>query len=128
MLALMGNLLASNKMHQTGSPIAGRLLLQRACACGSHTGQASCDTCSNKQGTLRRSALSSRVKPEVPSIVHDVLRSEGRPLDLQTRAFMEPRFGHDFSQVRVHTDSQAAESARMVNALAYTAGRDVVFA
>jgi hypothetical protein len=40
---------------------------------------------------------------------------------------MEPRFGHDFSGVRVHTDAQAAESARAVNALAYTVGRDVVF-
>src|SRR5207253_648342 len=44
-----------------------------------------------------------------------------------TRSFMEPRFGHDFSQVRVHTDERAAESARSVNALAYTAGQDVVF-
>jgi len=41
---------------------------------------------------------------------------------------MEPRFGHDFSQVRVHTDAEAAESARAVNAQAYTVGRDVVFA
>lgn len=41
---------------------------------------------------------------------------------------MEPRFGHDFSQVRVHTDVKAAESARVVNALAYTVGRDIVFA
>jgi hypothetical protein len=40
---------------------------------------------------------------------------------------MEPRFGHDFSRVRVHMDAQAAESARAVNALAYTVGRDVVF-
>jgi len=40
---------------------------------------------------------------------------------------MEPRFGHDFSHVRVHADEQAAESARAVNALAYTVGRDIVF-
>jgi len=40
---------------------------------------------------------------------------------------MEPRFGHDFSQVRVHTNAKVAESARAVNALAYTVGRDVVF-
>jgi len=64
----------------------------------------------------------------VPAIVHDVLNDgRGQPLDAETRAFMEPRFGHDFSQVRVHTDTQAAESARTVNALAYTVGRDVVF-
>ena len=41
---------------------------------------------------------------------------------------MEPRFGHDFGQVRVHTDSSAAESARAVDALAYTMGKDIVFA
>ena len=40
---------------------------------------------------------------------------------------MEPRFGHDFSRVQVHTDAKAAESAQAVNALAYTVGRDVVF-
>jgi hypothetical protein len=63
----------------------------------------------------------------VPLIVHDVLRSPGQPLDAATRAFFEPRFGRDFSQVRVHTDAPAAESAQAVNALAYTMGRDIVF-
>ena len=64
---------------------------------------------------------------EVPPIVHEVLHSPGQPLDSATRAFMEPRFGHDFSQVRVHTDAKAAQSALAVNALAYALGRDVVF-
>jgi hypothetical protein len=64
---------------------------------------------------------------EVPPIVHEVLRSPGQPLDPATRAFFEPRFSHDFSQVRLHTDTKAAESARAVNALAYTVGQDVVF-
>jgi hypothetical protein len=63
-----------------------------------------------------------------PSIVHDVLRSPGRPLDPAARTFMEPRFGHDFGRVRVHTDETAAESARAVSALAYTVGHDIVFA
>ena len=40
---------------------------------------------------------------------------------------MEPRFGHDFSQIRIHADAPTAESAQVVNALAYTGGRDVVF-
>jgi len=52
----------------------------------------------------------------------------GQPLDLATRGFMEPRFGRDFSEVRVHTDEHAAESAQAVNALAYTLGSDIVFA
>ncbi|MBP8950302.1 MAG: DUF4157 domain-containing protein, partial [Candidatus Promineofilum sp.] len=62
-----------------------------------------------------------------PPIVHDVLRSPGRPLDDATRGFMESRFNHDFSGVRVHTDGRAAESARAVNALAYTVGNHVAF-
>lgn len=65
---------------------------------------------------------------DAPPIVHDALRSSGQPLDPATRAFMEPRFGHDFSQVRVHTDPKAAASSRSIEALAYTAGRDIVFA
>jgi len=64
---------------------------------------------------------------DVPPTVHEGLHSPGQPLDTETRAFMEPRFGHDFSRVRVHTDARAAESARAVNALAYTLGQDVVF-
>jgi hypothetical protein len=63
----------------------------------------------------------------VPPIVREVLRSPGLPLDLATRAFFEPRLGRDFSDVLVHTDARAAESARAVNALAYTVGRNVVF-
>jgi len=59
--------------------------------------------------------------------IDTVLRSPGTPLDAGTRAYMEPRFGYDFSKVRVHTDAKAAASARAVNALAYTAGNDVVF-
>jgi len=62
-----------------------------------------------------------------PPIVHDVLRSPGQPLDAATRAFMEPRFGRDFGQVRVHTDARAAESAAAIDARAYTANRNIVF-
>jgi hypothetical protein len=60
--------------------------------------------------------------------VHDVLRSGGAPLDAGARSFFEPRFGHDFSKVRVHTGERAAESARAVNAQAFTVGSDIVFA
>jgi hypothetical protein len=62
------------------------------------------------------------------SAVADSLRSSGRPLAPETRAFMEPRFGCDFSQVRVHADEKAAESARALDARAYTVGHDLVFA
>ena len=62
-----------------------------------------------------------------PPLVHEVLRSPGQPLDAATRAAMEPRFEHDFGKVRVHTDAHANESAQAVNALAYTAGPQIVF-
>ena len=61
------------------------------------------------------------------ALVRDVLSSPGRPLDAGTRAFMEPRFGHDFSAVRVHTDDIAARSAQAIGANAYTAGTHVAF-
>jgi hypothetical protein len=79
--------------------------------------------------TDRKSGAAVNKSPvnDVPLIVHDVLHSPGQPLDYSTRASMEPRFGHDFSKVRVHADTKAAESAGTVNALAYTVGRDVVF-
>lgn len=64
----------------------------------------------------------------MPCVVPDVLNSPGRPLDAATLAFMESRFGHDFGQVRVHTDDRAAEAARAVNAAACAAAKHVVFA
>jgi len=62
-----------------------------------------------------------------PPAVEDVLSSPGRPLDTATRVFFEDRFGFDFSRVRVHADGRAAGSAQMVDALAYTIGRNIVF-
>jgi len=69
----------------------------------------------------------SRKSPGVPESVHQVLESPGQPLDAQTRGLLEPRFGRDFSAIRVHADARAARSAADVGALAYTVGRDVVF-
>jgi hypothetical protein len=110
------------------APVAGGML-QRACACGRHTpAGGECEECKQKRGgALQRAAVDSSPMSDVPPIVHEALRSPGQPLDVSTRAFMEPRFGHDFSGVRVHTDARAAESARAVDALAYTMGRDIVF-
>src|SRR6266487_3342087 len=104
-------------------------LLQRTHFFARHTsGEEDCTSSSKKrEGTLQRAAVNAASTPAVPSIVHDVLNSPGQPLDAATRAFMEPRFGHDFSGVRVHTDARAAESARSVRASAYTAGRNIVF-
>lgn len=76
---------------------------------------------------IQRKKADDGEREVAPPIVHEALRSGGEPLDAETRAFMEPRFGFDFGGVRVHTDETAVQSAEAVNALAYTAGHDVVF-
>jgi hypothetical protein len=64
---------------------------------------------------------------QVPPAVRQVLRSAGSPLDSATRNFFEPRFGHDFSLVRIHNDAPAARSAEAIDALAYAAGNHIAF-
>jgi hypothetical protein len=76
---------------------------------------------------VKKDATAEADVGEAPASVHEVMRSPGQPLDPATRGFMEPRFGRDFSGVRVHTDSAAAQSARDVNAHAYTVGLNIVF-
>jgi hypothetical protein len=101
--------------------------LQRKCACGAHTpGGGECRDCASKR--LQRKAASGMSADAIPTSVQQVLRGPGRPLESPTRTMMEAGFGHDFSNVRVHADGRAAESARAVHALAYTVGHDVVFA
>jgi hypothetical protein len=88
-----------------------------------------CTACDDEEHkTLQmKTAGTTRSAGGPPPIVHQVLRSPGEQLGASTRAFFEPRYGHDFSQVRIHADEKAAESARAVNALAYTSGQHVVF-
>jgi hypothetical protein len=76
---------------------------------------------------IQRKAADEAQWQAVPPIVSEVLKSSGQPLEASARAFMEPRFGHDFSLVRVHTGNEASRSAQAVGALAYTAGRHIVF-
>jgi len=72
------------------------------------------------------SGSTPEVTPEFESHIN-ATRGGGQPLPESTRAYFEPRFGRDFSQVRVHTDTRAAEAARAVNAQAFTVGKDVIF-
>jgi len=100
-------------------------ILQRKCACGRLTPSgSSCTTCLNKQPGLQRGATNHA---EVPPIVHDVLRTPGKPLDKTTQTFMERRFRQDFSSVKVHVGNHAAMSADSVGARAYTVGQHIVF-
>lgn len=117
---------ADSVMGMPSSEISpGQHRLQRKCAeCeqGGHT----CPKCEEEEHSLQRKSTGAGLAA-APPVVHEVLRSPGHPLDAGARAFMEPRFGHDFAKVRVHTDEKAAASARAVNASAYTVGNDIVF-
>lgn len=87
-------------------------------------------SCGDEEETIHRKESGNQTagaSRDAPTIVREVLHSPSQPLDAATRTFMESRFGYDFSGVRVHADAKAAESARAVNALAYTMGGSIVF-
>ncbi len=144
-------------------------LLQRQCACGTHTmGGGQCAECAKKMSRLQRKLTvgasndplekeADRVAGQVmaasshpavggapmriqrftghstgetgkaPASVDRVLASSGRPLDSALQQDMEQRFGYDFSRVRVHSGTAAEQSAREVNAHAYTVDHNIVF-
>lgn len=149
--------------------MAQNRLLQRKCACGTHTaGGGECLECSRKKTRLQRKLMigasnnpleleadrvadqvmakpahtsvsstapriqryagqSNRQNETAPPSVDQVLASPGRPLEPVQRQDMEQRFGYDFSRVRVHTGTAAEQSARDINANAYTVGHNIVF-
>jgi Domain of unknown function (DUF4157) len=102
---------------------------ERTGACGGACPKCLAEQPGQKHGRLRTKHVgpSDLGYTVIPPVVHEVLRSPGQALDLADRVFMEPRFGHDFSRVRVHTDERAVRSAAAVNAAAYTSGDHVVF-
>lgn len=118
-----------NSMVTTQAPAThARLLpLQRKCSCGASAGMSGeCAECQEEH--LQRRAVGGVAEArEIPQIVSEVLQSPGEPLDAGTRGYFEQTLGHDFSDVRVHTDAHAARSAQSVHAQAYTVGKDVVF-
>lgn len=86
-----------------------QLTLQRKCACGQEAQHGDCAACRKKKESvkLQRKAVTGRPPDYAPPIVRDVLSSPGQPLNPQTRAFIEPRFGHDFSRVSLHVRKPA---------------------
>ena len=76
--------------------------------------------------TKSKSSNTAEVSSSVESNI-DSLKGGGQPLSEGTREYFEPKFGYDFSGVRVHSDSKASETAGSINAKAFTSGRDVVF-
>ena len=104
--------------------------VQRSCVCGG-----GCPRCRTNQLNQGHGHLQTSKYPHTNDVstvestaeIDNAVHSSGRSLDAETKAFMETRFDHDFSQVRIHTDSQAANSAKALNAKAYTFGQNVIF-
>ena len=91
--------------------------------------QRKCKGCEDEDKKLHRKESNGSEmhgSNELDSYV-STLSSSGQPLPESSRQFFEPRFGQDFSNVRIHTDSVAAKSAQSINALAYTTGNNIVF-
>lgn len=74
----------------------------------------------------RADGQSPEITPTIQAHLSGI-RGTGQPLSPAERGFFEPRFGYDFGVVRVHTDTQAAQTARALKARAFTIGRDIVF-
>jgi hypothetical protein len=114
-----------NTQARTVTPPPPTAVIQRRCACGAGK-QDDCEECKAKR--IQRKPSQSAAHPgAAPPIVDVVLQSTGHPLDASTRTWFERRLGRDFSDVRIHADDRAAESARAINAHAYTSGPHIVF-
>lgn len=90
--------------------------------------QRKCDNCKEEE-KMQRKEIDREELTADNNIENYVggLQSGGQPLPNEARNFYEPRFGYDFSNVKIHTDNVAAKSAQSINALAYTAGNNIVF-
>src|SRR4051794_21526744 len=96
-------------LHMPETQLAKRSSPVRRCACGGSVGpDGECSACRAKRLTGQ-------------------VQSSGRPLEQPIRSSMERRFGHDFSSVRIHADSESGRAAESVNAAAFTIGQNIVF-
>lgn len=88
-----------------------------------------CAACEDEDRSVQRKGTDAPQVTEdtAPPLVHDVLRSAGQPFDPRTRAFFEARYGRDFANVRIHTETAAEQAASSVSARAFTVGDHIVF-
>lgn len=89
-----------------------------------------CAACAKDEELVQKKSNGSTT-PEVSPSIHSRIQSlqgAGKPLSRSERRYFEPRFRADFSNVRVHNDSRAANAAQSINARAFTVGNNVVFA
>jgi peptidoglycan hydrolase-like protein with peptidoglycan-binding domain len=91
--------------------------------------QRTCAQCEEKEKKLQRKEINDSTTSTGNNLNNYVaqLNGNGQSLSKEVRNFYEPRFGRDFSNVRIHADNVAAKSAQSINALAYTSGNNIVF-
>jgi hypothetical protein len=89
--------------------------------------QRMCTECEKEEEELRRQPVDGAAAPAEPALTRDQMPRGGAPLGKSLRSFFEPRFGRDFSGVRIHTGDQAAQAANAVKARAFTVGPEIVF-
>src|SRR5215213_2938133 len=97
------------------TPTSAGNILQRKCACGTHTSAHQCDSCKAGAGYLQRMASEQGGCLEVPPIVHEVLRSPGQPLDMPTRRTMETNFHASGTAVSSLSSTRVAPSSLSIN-------------
>src|SRR3954463_8517324 len=89
-------------------------LLQRRCSCGQHTSEGECATCRERRSSfLRRAPLERAPSGDAPPIVHQVLRSPGRPLNEDLRSELEPLFGGELGRVKTHSGPALSPTGRI---------------
>lgn len=110
----------SSRLDEPTSVVAMKAALSGRLDVGGSTGIVGLQRAVGNAGT-------AALLEEERSPVHDVVSSPGAPLQPELRNDMEGRFGQDFSDVRIHNDDAAHNSAKSVNAQAYTVGSDIVF-
>jgi hypothetical protein len=119
---------AGDKLEAEADQVADRVMRMPDPKATGGVVQRKCEGCEEDAKVQRKGVAGAVGGVTAPPIVHAALQSPGQPLDAQTRSFMEPRFGHDFAGVRVHTAALAGASAEALRANAYTVGSDIVFA
>jgi hypothetical protein len=124
-----GNKLQRKCSHCEEEEESQKKLQRKAVEAAPHVSVQRCAQCEEEEEQKKVQRSEAGAGPAMaPPSVHNVLHSPGRPLDSAARSFMEPRFGRDFSGVRIHTGAEADRAVRDVSAAAFTVGPDIAFA
>lgn len=119
--------------EQEADTVAGNVMSMKDSSAGANffsppLVQRKCAHCGNEEKKAQRKENGSEIaKAPVQTEKYLSSLAGGKPLNNTERNFFESRMGYDFSQVQLHTDAKANQSAKGVNALAYTHGKNIVF-